>query len=97
MTNSDTGFRRLCPCPPGQRHTFWNPADEPAEYLTLISPPGFEQCLLQPALGLESVRSDEEAATLRARLGDSFDVTVLGPPRRPGITVASASGLEPAL
>jgi quercetin dioxygenase-like cupin family protein len=28
--------------PRGQWHTFWNPGDEPARLLELISPPGFE-------------------------------------------------------
>jgi hypothetical protein len=27
--------------PPGQQHTFWNPTDEPAAYLTPIAPAGF--------------------------------------------------------
>ena len=68
---------------PGERHTFWNPGDESADYLTLISPPGFEEYLRPLADGLEDVRSAEEAAELRKRLGGSYDVTVLGPPRPP--------------
>ena len=31
--------------PPGCAHTFWNPADQPATYLTVISPRGFERYL----------------------------------------------------
>jgi oxalate decarboxylase/phosphoglucose isomerase-like protein (cupin superfamily) len=66
---------------PGQRHTFWNPGVEPAAYLTLISPSGFEIYLRELARGLEQVRSEEEAAALRKRLGDGYDVTVVGPAR----------------
>jgi len=29
--------------PPGRRHTFWNPNEAPATYLTVISPAGFER------------------------------------------------------
>jgi mannose-6-phosphate isomerase-like protein (cupin superfamily) len=68
---------------PGQRHTFWNPGDQPADYLTLISPPGVEDYLRELARGLERVESEDEAATLRRRLGERYDVTVLGPPRPP--------------
>jgi mannose-6-phosphate isomerase-like protein (cupin superfamily) len=46
--------------PPGQRHTFWNPTDEPAAYLTPIAPAGFEDYLRELALGLERATSEEE-------------------------------------
>lgn len=29
--------------PRGAQHTYWNPSDEPARVLVLISPPGFER------------------------------------------------------
>jgi mannose-6-phosphate isomerase-like protein (cupin superfamily) len=68
---------------PGQRDTFWNPGDQPADYLTLISPPGFEDYIRDLAHGLEQAQSEDEAAALRKRLGESYDVTVLGPPTPP--------------
>ncbi|MBA3629758.1 MAG: cupin domain-containing protein [Actinobacteria bacterium] len=68
----------------GQRHTFWNPGQEPADYLTLISPPGFEVYLRELARGLQQAPSEEDAVALRKRLGESYDVTVLGQPRPPG-------------
>jgi mannose-6-phosphate isomerase-like protein (cupin superfamily) len=67
---------------PGQRHTFWNPANEPAAYLTPIAPGGFEDYLRELALGLREAASEEEAAALRERLGDRHDITVVGPPPR---------------
>jgi mannose-6-phosphate isomerase-like protein (cupin superfamily) len=39
---------------PGQRHTFWNPTDEPAAYLTPLAPAGFEEYLRELALGLDA-------------------------------------------
>lgn len=69
---------------PGQEHTFWNPATAPAVYLTPISPPGFEQYLLELARGLARVRSDDEAAALRAQLADRYDIEILGPPKPAG-------------
>jgi mannose-6-phosphate isomerase-like protein (cupin superfamily) len=65
---------------PGQRHTFWNPTDEPAAYLTPLAPAGFEEYLRELALGLERATSEEEAAALRGRLADRHDITVVAPP-----------------
>jgi mannose-6-phosphate isomerase-like protein (cupin superfamily) len=65
---------------PGHQHTFWNPADQPAAYLTPIAPGGFENYLRELARGLQLAASDEEAAALRKRLADSHDITVVGPP-----------------
>ena len=42
----------------GQRHTFWNPTDEPAACLTPIAPAGFEEYLRELALGLERATSE---------------------------------------
>lgn len=65
---------------PGQRHSFWNPSDEPAEYLTPIAPPGFEDYLRELALGLQHAKSTDESAALRQRLSERYDITVVGPP-----------------
>jgi oxalate decarboxylase/phosphoglucose isomerase-like protein (cupin superfamily) len=67
---------------PGQRHTFWNPTDGPAAYLTPLAPAGFEEYLRELALGLERATSEEEAAALRGRLADRHDITVVAPPPR---------------
>lgn len=66
--------------PPGCPHTFWNPGDRPATYLTLISPAGFERYLVDLAHGLREAATDEQAAALRQRLGTAYDITVVGPP-----------------
>jgi mannose-6-phosphate isomerase-like protein (cupin superfamily) len=68
--------------PPGHPHTFWNPGDEPAAYLTPIAPGGFEGYLRELALGLAAAPSEPEAAALRARLAERYDITVVGPPPR---------------
>jgi mannose-6-phosphate isomerase-like protein (cupin superfamily) len=66
--------------PPGRRHSFWNPGDGPATYLTVISPGGFERYFAELASGLQHVATDEDAAALRKRLGTLYDITVAGPP-----------------
>ena len=66
--------------PPGRPHTFWNPGDAPAAYLTMISPAGFERYLAELADGLRQAASDEEAAAVRERLSAAYDITVVGPP-----------------
>jgi len=66
--------------PPGRLHTFWNPGDAHAAYLTVISPRGFERYFLELANGLRQAASDEEAVALRERLGKVYDITVVGPP-----------------
>ena len=68
--------------PPGRAHTFWNPANQPSTYLTVISPPGFERYLVELASGLRHAATEEDAAALRQRLGTAYDITVVGPPPR---------------
>jgi mannose-6-phosphate isomerase-like protein (cupin superfamily) len=72
--------------PPGRRHSFWNPGDGPATYLTVMSPIGFERYFAELASGLQQVATDDDAAALRRRLGAVYDVIVVGPPppRRTG-------------
>jgi mannose-6-phosphate isomerase-like protein (cupin superfamily) len=71
----------------GRHHTFWNPADRPATYLTVMSPAGFERYLVELAYGLQRAVTDQEAAALRERLSEAYDITVVGPPpRMPGRT-----------
>ena len=67
---------------PGPRHSFCNPSDEPAAYLTPIAPAGFADYLRELAAGLARTRSEEGAAALRARLAARNDITVVGPPPR---------------
>jgi mannose-6-phosphate isomerase-like protein (cupin superfamily) len=64
----------------GQAHTFWNPSDEPAAYLMWIAPAGVDRYLRELAVGLQQAPSEQDAAALRARLGEAYDVTVVGPP-----------------
>jgi mannose-6-phosphate isomerase-like protein (cupin superfamily) len=65
---------------PGQRHTFGNPSGEPAIYLTVISPAGFEQYLKELARGLSAAQTDDEASALRERLSEAYDIKIVGPP-----------------
>ena len=64
----------------GQRHSFWNAGSEPAAYLTPIAPAGFANYFGELAEGLASAPSDDEAAALRQRLSETYDIVVVGPP-----------------
>jgi hypothetical protein len=65
---------------PGQRHSFWNPGDQPAAYLAPISPGGVAEYLRELAVGLQSARSEAETVARRQRLAERYAVTVVGPP-----------------
>jgi mannose-6-phosphate isomerase-like protein (cupin superfamily) len=64
----------------GERHSFWNPTDEPAAYLTTIAPPDIANYVRELAHGLGDSPSAEEAAALRGRLSGKYDFRVAGPP-----------------
>jgi hypothetical protein len=63
----------------GQRHTWWNPGDETAVFLTVISPAGLEAYFAELAAGLARAASSDEADALRSRLSRRYDVDVVGP------------------
>jgi hypothetical protein len=65
---------------PGRRHAFWNAGSEPAAYLTPIAPAGLERCFRELADGLSRAPSADEAAALRRRLSETYDIVVAGPP-----------------
>ena len=68
--------------PPGRRHSFWNPGERPATYITVMAPGGFERYLVELAAGLREAADGRQAAELRERLGEAYDITVVGPPPR---------------
>src|SRR5919199_5896847 len=62
--------------PRGQWHAFWNPGDEPARLLELISPAGFEQYFAEIAPLLPPNRPEPDFAALaevQARYGLEMD------------------------
>ena len=63
----------------GRWHTFWNPGDEMAIYLTAITPQGLEAYFAELAAGLASGLSPAEAQALREELSTRYDVEM---PRR---------------
>jgi len=65
---------------PGVPHSFWNPGQRPATYITVMAPGGFERYLADLATGLRDATDEHQAATLRERLAQAHDITVLGPP-----------------
>ena len=66
--------------PPGRPHSFWNPGERPATYITVMAPGGFERYLVEVAAGLRDVADEEQATKLRERLATAYDITVTGPP-----------------
>jgi uncharacterized RmlC-like cupin family protein len=66
--------------PRGLPHSFWNPGERPATYITVMAPGGFERYLVELAAGLRDVPDQEQAVMLRERLTKAYDITVVGPP-----------------
>ena len=68
--------------PRGQWHAFWNPGDEPARVLEIISPAGFERYFEEIAPLLPPNRSEPDFAGLaavRARYELEMDPDSIGP------------------
>ena len=69
--------------PKGTKHAFWNQGSIPARLLLTMSPPDFWRYLRELAEGLAGAGDDVDAATsLREALSETYDVEVVGPPRR---------------
>lgn len=62
----------------GQKHTFWNPGEDTARYLVLITPPGLESYFSELAAGLATGLSPAEANALRIDLITRYDVEMAG-------------------
>jgi mannose-6-phosphate isomerase-like protein (cupin superfamily) len=68
--------------PRGQWHAFWNPGDEPARLLEIISPGGFERYFAEIAPLIPPSRDEPDLAKLgeiMARYGLEMDLDSIGP------------------
>ncbi|HEX8742629.1 MAG TPA: cupin domain-containing protein [Thermoleophilaceae bacterium] len=68
--------------PRNQWHSFWNPGDEPARVLEIISPGGFERYFAEIAPLLPPEREEPDFAALteaQARYGLEMDFDSIGP------------------
>ena len=68
--------------PRNQWHAFWNPGDEPARVLEIISPAGFERYFEEIAPLLPPTRPEPDFAALaqvQARYGLEMDPDSIGP------------------
>ena len=68
--------------PRGQWHAFWNPGDEPARLLEIISPAGFEKYFEEIAPLLPPSREEPDfpaLAEVRARYELEMDTDSIGP------------------
>jgi hypothetical protein len=45
-----------------------------------MAPGGFERYLVELAAGLRDVTDEAQAAMLRERLANAYDITIVGPP-----------------
>ncbi len=77
----EAGPGELVTKPRGIPHAFWNPGDEEARLMELISPGGFEQYFaeLSPLLAGGGPPDFEALAAVQARYGLSMDVDSIGP------------------
>jgi len=62
--------------PRGIPHAFWNPGDQPVQFLELITPPGFEHYFaeLEPILGAGGPPDFEALIAVQARYALSMDM-----------------------
>jgi mannose-6-phosphate isomerase-like protein (cupin superfamily) len=68
--------------PRGQWHAFWNPGDEQARLLEIISPAGFERYFAEiaPLMPPNSAEPDQQRlGEIRARYGLEMDLESIGP------------------
>jgi cupin domain len=78
----EAGPGELVSKPRGQWHAFWNPADEPARLLEIISPAGFERYFadIAPLLPPNAKEPDpERVAEVWARYSLEMDSSSMGP------------------
>jgi mannose-6-phosphate isomerase-like protein (cupin superfamily) len=78
----EAGPGELVVKPRGQWHAFWNPGDEPARLLEIISPGGFEAYFAEIAALLPPSRPEpdfEGLAAVQARYGLEMDPESIGP------------------
>ena len=67
--------------PRGIPHAFWNPGDEEARLLGLISPGGFDRYFAEvaPLLSVDGPPDFEALGALQARYGVTMDPESIGP------------------
>jgi mannose-6-phosphate isomerase-like protein (cupin superfamily) len=67
--------------PRGVPHAFWNPGEEEARLLELISPGAFEHYFVEmaPLLNVDGERDFERIGEIQARYGLSMDIDSIGP------------------
>jgi mannose-6-phosphate isomerase-like protein (cupin superfamily) len=66
--------------PKGHEHSFWNAGARPAKLLCIISPRGLEEYFRALAAGLGKIDTQETSIELRKKLGQKYDIVVVGPP-----------------
>jgi oxalate decarboxylase/phosphoglucose isomerase-like protein (cupin superfamily) len=66
--------------PQGHTHSFWNAGVRPAKCLVIISPPGLEKYFRELAERMGEIDSQEGSIELRKKLGEKYDIEVVGPP-----------------
>jgi mannose-6-phosphate isomerase-like protein (cupin superfamily) len=77
----EAGPGRLVLKPRGIAHAFWNPGDEEARVLEIVSPAGFEQYFadLAPALAVDGEPDFTALAAIQARYGLTMDRDSIDP------------------
>jgi mannose-6-phosphate isomerase-like protein (cupin superfamily) len=69
--------------PKGHAHSFWNAGARPGRLLLIVSPPGLEQYFRALAAELGNIDTQEASVPLRKKLGEKYDLEIVGPPAGP--------------
>jgi mannose-6-phosphate isomerase-like protein (cupin superfamily) len=64
--------------PKGHAHSFWNAGARPGKLLLIVSPPGLEEYFRALAAGLGGIDTQEASIELRKKLGQKYDIEVVG-------------------
>ncbi len=64
--------------PRGHEHSYWNAGAKPARLLLIASPPGLEKYFRAMAAALGDIDTQEGSIALRKKLGETYDVEVVG-------------------
>jgi mannose-6-phosphate isomerase-like protein (cupin superfamily) len=69
--------------PKGHAHSFWNAGARPGRCLIIISPPGLQEYFRALAAELGDIDTQEASISLRKKLGEKYDLEIVGPPAGP--------------
>jgi mannose-6-phosphate isomerase-like protein (cupin superfamily) len=76
-TYSKPGAHVLVPM--GHEHSFWNAGARPGRLLLIVNPPGLQPYFRALAAGVSAISKQDDSIELRKKLGEKYDMEVVGP------------------